>query len=169
MDALSSDELALQGMSFDGRVLRRGFWLYYWLISDRARTLVYVGRTGDNSSPNAGSPFLRIGQHLDSRANAKANALLKQLRKRSVDPAECKFTMRALGPIFPEQRSMPEHIPYRDRMAALECAVARWFRDHGFEVMGDHRCRKSVDRDLLARVLESIKTDGAIEERLGKA
>ena len=58
-------------MGFEGEVLQRGFWLYVWKIAYDQETYLYIGRTGDSSSPNASSPFNRIGQHLDFRENAK--------------------------------------------------------------------------------------------------
>jgi hypothetical protein len=64
-------------MSFDGNVLARGFWLYVWDIRGPSFRRLYVGRTGNSSSPNAQSPFKRIGQHLDPSPNAKGNALGK--------------------------------------------------------------------------------------------
>ncbi len=50
-------------MKFDGALLERGFWLYVWEITGDSSHHVYVGRTGDSSSPHAQSPFKRIGQH----------------------------------------------------------------------------------------------------------
>ena len=52
-------------MKFDGHLLARGFWLYIWEIKGASSHHVYVGRTGDTSSPHAQSPFKRVGQHLD--------------------------------------------------------------------------------------------------------
>lgn len=90
-------------MSFDGHLLERGFWLYVWRIVSPQGVFLYVGRTGDSSSPHAGSPFSRIGQHLDFRPYAKGNALGRRLAAAGVRPAECLFEMLAVGPIFPEQ------------------------------------------------------------------
>ncbi len=43
-----------QVVQFDGAFLRRGFWLYVWEVTvPNGATIVYVGRTGDSSSPNA--------------------------------------------------------------------------------------------------------------------
>lgn len=66
-------------MRFDGHLLNRGFWLYVWEIKGPQSHHIYVGRTGDSSSPHASSLFKRIGQHLDHRPNAKGNALGRQL------------------------------------------------------------------------------------------
>ena len=65
-------------MTFDGHLLNRGFWLYVWEIKGSMSHHVYVGRTGDSSSPHASSPFKRIGQHLNPSSKAKGNALSKQ-------------------------------------------------------------------------------------------
>jgi hypothetical protein len=67
--------LTLYKMQFDGTVLQRGYWLYVWKVIAPKQVLFYVGRTGDNSSVNAGSPFVRISQHLNFRLNAKGNSI----------------------------------------------------------------------------------------------
>jgi len=113
-------------MSFNGQILERGFWLYIWKIKSRENLYIYVGRTGDSSSPNASSPFNRIGQHLDFRANAKGASLAKRLKEAGVDPKQSNFNMLALGPLFEEQQTMEEHRPYRDCMATLEFEVAEY-------------------------------------------
>src|SRR5215210_6860569 len=125
-------------MSFDGYVLARGFWLYVWDIRGPSFKRLYVGRTGDTSSPNAQSPFKRICQHLDPSPNAKGNALGKQLSRAGIDPLECKFEMVAIGPIFPEQDTMDQHKPICDQVAALERALADFLRQQGYAVPGSH-------------------------------
>lgn len=58
-----------QIVAFDGAFLRRGFWLYVWeVVAPDGAEYLYVGRTGDSSSPYAQSPFVRMGQHLGFRA-----------------------------------------------------------------------------------------------------
>ena len=113
-------KLTSYSMSFHGDLLKRGFWLYVWDIRTASERHLYVGRTGDSSSCNAASPFQRIGQHLDSRANAKGNALAKQLKKLAADPALCAFDMTAIGPLFPEQADFEAHKPIRDRVVLLK-------------------------------------------------
>ena len=49
-------EMKAYAMSFDGALLGRGFWLYVWRITDGSRSVLYVGRTGDSSSPHASYP-----------------------------------------------------------------------------------------------------------------
>jgi hypothetical protein len=121
-------------MSFDGGLLQRGFWIYAWHIRREASEVVYVGRTGDSSSANASSPFRRIGQHLDPSPQAKGNAMARQLRKEGIDPKRCRFEMVAIGPIYPEQNDYVSHVPFRDRMAALERAVADELTLRGYKV-----------------------------------
>jgi hypothetical protein len=117
---------------FDGALLARGFWLYVWEIKSGFDRFLYVGRTGDSSSPNAQSPFKRIGQHLDANPNAKGNALGKQLARAGVKCDQCSFEMIAIGPVFPEQSSYAEHVPKRDQMAALERAAADFLKARGY-------------------------------------
>jgi hypothetical protein len=139
-------------MSFDGRVLERGFWIYVWRVTAPSapnRPLVYVGRTGDSSSRFAASPFLRIGRHLDFRTTAKANSLARHLKAENIVPADCAFQMIALGPFFEEQQTIELHRPYRDQMAAVECYVAAQLKDRGFKVLGRTNTRKKCPPELL--------------------
>jgi hypothetical protein len=113
-------------------------WLYIWRIDRPNSRHLCVGRTGDSSSPHASSPFKRIGEHLDVRPGAKGNALGKQLRQAGLDSQDCTFEMVAFGPIFPEQPTFEKHVPFRDKMAALERAVADELRRRGYTVLGTH-------------------------------
>ncbi|HEY0307313.1 MAG TPA: hypothetical protein VGB94_04075 [Acidobacteriaceae bacterium] len=142
-------------MSFQGELLKRGFWLYVWDIKGDKRHL-YVGRTGDYSSPNASSPFRRIGQHLDARINAKGNTLAKRLREARVDCETCTFEMIAIGPIYPEQTTMATHLQFRDKTSALERALADELRERGYEVLGKHDTKRPTDTSLLSQVLDLI-------------
>ena len=155
-------------MRFDGALLSRGFWLYVWTIICNDRVVLYVGRTGDSSSPNASSPFRRIGQHLDARPNAKGNALATQLGKVGIDPINCAFEMMAFGPIFPEQDNMDDHKVFRDRAAGLERALADHLLAQGHEVVGTHPRRRPLDAktralfdELCVAVDDQLTTAGA--------
>jgi hypothetical protein len=146
-------------MSFDGALLRRGFWLYVWRIRPRGkRPVLYVGRTGDSSSPFASSPFKRIGAHLELRKTAKANSITRCLRRAKIEPSECRYEMVALGPIFPEQSSMKRHGPFRDRAAALEYSLWAWLHRRPYEVIGKHCCRHECrDARVLTRVKRAVR------------
>jgi hypothetical protein len=143
---------------FPGQVLKRGFWLYVIDIRSPERRLLYVGRTGDSSSPHAGSPFGRISQHLDLRPNAKGNALFRNLRRVGVDPSECELEMIAVGPFFPEQTTFKRHKLIRDQMAALEMGVAKQLHGRGFEVLGTHAAREPADPSVLSDVLRLVES-----------
>src|SRR3989344_243991 len=145
--------LSYYSMSFNGELLNRGFWLYVWDIHASDSRHLYVGRTGDQSSPNAASPFNRIGQHLDQRKKAKANSLTKQLRRIGLDPASCSFEMIAIGPIFPEQSDFEAHVPFRNRTAALETALAQHLKARGYDIIGNHPPAATPDADLWEQVV----------------
>src|SRR5579884_3073429 len=87
-------------LRFHGSLLRRGFWLYVCRVAYRRRHFVYVGRTGDSSSINAGSPFTRIGQHLNVKHNARNNMLVRHVRREGLNPEKCSYEVLALGPIY---------------------------------------------------------------------
>jgi hypothetical protein len=165
---IEAEKLTAHTAKFDGALLERGFWLYVWTISDdRQRRVRYVGRTGDSSSPHASSPFRRIGQHLGLGDNAKANSLARRLEVAGMDPKRCIFEMFAVGPLFKEQKGdMAKHRPLRDRMAALEIAVANHVRK---KVGDDNFIGKHASRQLLAVVdAERLKRVCAlIDEKLG--
>jgi hypothetical protein len=140
------------GMRFDGNLLNRGFWLYVWEIKGPTSHHVYVGRTGDSSSPHASSPFKRIGQHLDPAPNAKGNALRRHLERTGVNFNQCSFEMIAIGPIWQEKITFDAHRPIRDRMAALERAIADELRNRGYVVLGTHPRRGNPDAALLDEI-----------------
>ncbi len=155
-------EVESYSIKFDGRVLERGFWLYVIDISTTDGHQLYVGRTGDSSSCNAGSPFARIGQHLDYRTKARGNALARNLRAVGINPSTCTMEMFAIGPMFPEERTFSVHKRVRDVMAGLEGAVATALRQRGFTVLGKHSVSHAPDPGKLNEVLRLI------EKQLGK-
>lgn len=88
-------------VTLDGAMLRRGFWLYVWEIATpNGEKVLYVGRTGDSSSPNAQSLFNRMGQNLGTLATS--SMVRNNLEKRGFDPVECTFRMVGRGPVFEE-------------------------------------------------------------------
>ncbi len=142
----------LHQLKFSGATLERGFWPYTWRIENESREFFYVGRTGDSSSKYAASPFSRLGQHLDVRPNAKANMLLRHVRRLGIDPLACTFELLAFGPLFPEQTTPELHRQYRDRIAPLESALAEILRSTGREVIGSHGSKVKPDPTLVAGV-----------------
>ena len=148
--------LSLYKMQFEGEVLERGYWLYVWKVNAPTQTLFYVGRTGDSSSVNAQSPFVRISQHLNFRQNAKGNSLSKHLSSIQINPRLCQFQMAAVGPIFPEEKTRDKHYEKRDILAALERELSDYLKKLGCNVLGTHKSRKSVDQSLVLSVQNLI-------------
>lgn len=143
-------------LSFGGAVLERGFWLYVWRVTCDENLFFYVGRTGDSSSRFAASPFARIGQHLDIKPKANANMLLRHIRSRGLDPEQCSYKLIAVGPIFPEQKTMEEHRKHRDIVAPLEAALAQHLRSKRHDVCGSHSSKFPLDRGLFAQILSKV-------------
>jgi hypothetical protein len=147
-------------LTFDGKWLERGFWLYVWEVKvpRHKAPLLYVGRTGDSSSLNAASPFNRMGQHLDLRPSAQAAMLTKNLMARGIGPEQlpkCRFRLVAVGPILEERRAIDtkapseaerdEHHRRRDLIAALERDLAEALKTAGYEVINEIRSRKVAE------------------------
>jgi hypothetical protein len=146
-------------LTLPGPMLRRDFWLYVWrVVGDGHTELLYVGRTGDNSSPNA-SPHIRMGQHLGSIQNQ--NALRSHLIKRGVKPEECQaFDLVAHGPIYNEILKsdnfdhtdkvarlalMKLHTPLRDIVGAMEKRLAAELSAAGYTVMNTVKWQHAVE------------------------
>ena len=135
----------LQTLSFDGAILQRGFWLYVWEITPAgAAALYYVGRTGDSSSTNAQSPFNRMGQHLGF--NVASNTLRRQLLAQGVIPEACQFKLVAVGPLDAEstEDSRTQHDERRDKVAAMEKALAGLMLESGYNVINRVHSKKAL-------------------------
>ena len=159
LNADVSWHMKVSRVSFNGAILARGFWLYAWRITCGEVQFFYVGRTGDSSSQYAASPFSRLGQHLDVRATATANMLLRHVRKEGLDPTHCNYELVAFGPIFPEQLDLATHRLHRDRIAPLENQLAELLRARGFRVVGKHGSKRAVDPDLLSQIRDAFNME----------
>lgn len=132
-------------LAMPGAMLKRGFWLYVWRIETPKGTMLYVGRTGDSSSPRANPPYMRMGQHLGRNKNQ--NALRRQLEGKGVKPEACaSFELIAHGPLFPEQADSIKHEKPRDIMAALEKRLRDCLCESGYQVLNVVRSRKKLDK-----------------------
>ena len=151
-------------MTLPGPMLSRGFWLYVWRVKSPSGEKLYVGRTGDNSSPYATAPYTRMGQHLGfSKAQ---NSLRRLLTDQGILPEECdSFELIAHGPIFPEvsghddlDRSalMELHVPPRNSVGALERELATRLKDAGYDVLNTVRWRHEQDEELWAKVRDEF-------------
>jgi len=148
---------AIYELNFDGELLERGFWLYVWEITTPSQThLYYVGRTGDSSSDNAQSPFNRMAQHLGF--NEKSNPLRRYLRGEGVAPEKCNFRLVAHGPIVKEAGSPHAHRERRDRVSAMEKALATTMTAVGYRVMNRVNCRIEVDAQMFKTVRAAFTT-----------
>jgi len=140
---------SLQALSFSGDILQRGFWLYVWEITPAGETpLYYVGRTGDSSSTHAQSPFNRMGQHLGF--NEASNTLRRRLQAQGVTPEACHFKLVAVGPLDAEstEDTRAEHDERRDRIAAMEKALADQMLEAGYNVINRVQSKKTLDHQM---------------------
>ncbi|EEE45447.2 hypothetical protein [Roseibium alexandrii] len=146
-------------LTLPGPMLRRGFWLYVWrIIVPDGRELLYVGRTGDNSSPHASPVYIRMGQHLGSAKNT--NALRKHLTEHGIAPEDCvEFDMVAHGPIYAEVEKpadynhddkeiratlMKQHLPIRDIVGAMEKRLADDLSAANYVVMNEVKWKPTI-------------------------
>tara|TARA_R110002095_G_scaffold172885_1_gene150277 strand:+ start:2715 stop:3242 length:528 start_codon:yes stop_codon:yes gene_type:complete len=147
-------------LTLPGPMLRRGFWLYVWRVTTQKGEMLYVGRTGDSSSPHATAPYTRMGQHLGF---AKAsNSLRRLLLENGVTPEDCaEFDLVSYGPIFAEVTSeedadraarMVQHTPLRDTMAGLEKRLRDALDAAGYPVLNIVHSKKPLDTARWAEV-----------------
>lgn len=160
---------ATHTLTLPGAMLERGFWLYVWRVETPVGEYLYVGRTGDNSSPNASAPYQRMGQHLGRQKNQ--NALRKHLDHCGIVPEHCKnFHLITYGPLFEQAVGMDDHEAPRDVMAALEKALADTLKTAGYQVMNKVYCRKPLDKALFTSVREAFaKQLPKLQEGRGRA
>lgn len=138
-------------VSLDGGFLARGFWIYVWEVKAADhRPMLYVGRTGDSSSPNAQSPFNRMGQHLGFAKNS--SMLRNHLESRGVSPGLCAYRLIAHGPILAEAEDWNSHVIRRDRAAAVERQLAEDLVAAGHDVLNAVNSGKELDEELYAPV-----------------
>lgn len=142
---------ALHAISLPGVMLQRGFWLYVWRIRAQGETMLYVGRTGDESSPHASAPYDRFGQHLGR--NKMQNALRRNLETRGITlPQVDHYDFLFYGPVHPEAADMAAHIPLRDAAAAAEKKLADSLTAAGYTVLNRVNCRRPLDPALWDQV-----------------
>lgn len=145
-------------------MLHRGMWLYVWRVETPKGEMLYVGRTGDSSSPHATAPYTRMGQHLGfSKA---ANSLRRLLLENGVTPEDCaRFELISHGPIYPEiglkkdqlrDEQMRLHTPVRDKMAGLEKKLRDALHELGYRVLNVVHSKKVYDKDVWHEVREAF-------------
>jgi hypothetical protein len=140
---------------FEGDTLRRGCWRYVWEVTaPDDEKLLYVGRTGDISSPRAASPFGRMGQHLGS---VKANNMLRtHLGKRGMSPEDCGFRFVAHGPILNEAKDWEGHVPRRNIIGGLEQKLEQELRQAGWNVLNTVKGTFVLDEQLWKDILPAF-------------
>lgn len=145
---------SLHRPSLPGPMLQRGFWLYVWRIETPIGQLLYVGRTGDNSSPHATAPYTRMGQHLGFQKTQ--NALRKHLTHCGILPEECvTFDLIAHGPIYAQvdhdgsdrDTLMERHKPLRDQVGTLEKLLCDGRKAGRYTVMNTVNCKWVLTED----------------------
>lgn len=134
-------------------MLERGFWLYVLRVTTPMGEMLYIGRTGDSSSPHATAPYTRMGQHLGfSKA---ANSLRRLLIENGITPEACvNFELISHGPIYPEvglkdgqdrNVQMELHKPVRDKVAALEKKLRDELCSAGYRILNVVHSKKTYD------------------------
>jgi len=155
-------------LRFEGALLERGFWVYVCRVRHKDQNLLYVGRTGDNPSPFAASPFSRLARHLDLLPSATANTLVRHLRNHYHDPILCSYLLVAVGPLEPEQQNYRDHQRIRKQVGLIEAKLAQQLEADGFNVVGKHpSLRGGVldhrNRERYVSILRSIRN--ALKDR----
>jgi hypothetical protein len=140
-------------VEFDGTVLRRGFWLYVWDIAHPdGDNVLYVGRTGDNSSPYAQALLWRIEKNAGETATTRM--VRRHLENRGIDVFACQYRVIGHGPIYDQvlDKDFAAHKPLRDTVGAMEKKLAEDLRDAGYDVMNTVRWKPALDPELYAPI-----------------
>lgn len=147
-----------------GGMLSRGFWLYVWRVTTPKGERLYIGRTGDSSSPHATAPYTRMGQHLSF--SKSANSLRRLLTENGITPEACSnFELISHGPIYPEiglqegqdrAAQMDLHKPVRDKVAGLEKKLRDELATAGYSVLNIVHSKKAYDESDWQNVREAF-------------
>lgn len=143
---------ALHALGFPGVLLARGFWLYVWhIVTAEGETVLYMGMTGDTSSPNSQSPFSRVSQHLGT--NKHATALRRHLEGKGIEPTTCRsLDLVAYEPILPEAETLDEHKRRWRKIGPLERALGDALKNAGYGVLNDIHWTHELDEQLWQQV-----------------
>jgi hypothetical protein len=147
-------------IEFDGTVLRRGFWLYVWDITvPDGNHVLYVGRTGDNSSPYAQALLWRVERNAGE--NATTQMVRKHLLSREIDVFGCHYRVVGHGPIFEQVagKDFAAHKPLRDKVGALEKRLADDLKAAGYDVMNSVTWKPPLDAELYDLVRTAFEAD----------
>lgn len=151
--------MKISRMFFDGAILERGYWIYAILICHKSnKEYLYIGRTGDNSTKNAGSPFQRVANHFNLLPSAPMNTIKRLIKQNGYKSSEYRFRLFAIGPIYPERKD-ESHWPIRNKMTALEKSVADHFRLKGYNVIGEHKDNDAQDPQLTEKVIKTLESE----------
>lgn len=156
----------MKALNFNGDILVRGFWIYIWEIVSNSEKYYYVGRTGDNSSSNAGSPISRMSLHFDLRSSATANQVIRKLQDKQIVPQQCSYFLYTYGPFYPEtKKDWNEHTILRNEIALIEAQVAEYLKENGKTVLGNHPKLGEYNIDIFSKIKKDLQSDGVLSKR----
>ena len=139
-------------------LLKRGFWLYIWKITQPSgMPILYVGMTGDTGSYNAQSPINRVSAHLSN--NPHSNALRRHAEDKKIDLEACRrLELAAFGPISKVPKNDKEaYRAERRKVAALEKALWLALEKEGHQMLnGCPRCTIECSAARLATVRDAF-------------
>jgi hypothetical protein len=141
-------------------LLEEGFWLYVIKIKTKEnQEYLYVGRTGDTSSPNSAAPIKRLSQHLGSNKNN--NSLQRHIDVKQMSDLE----FIAHGPVFPAEKHLEEesreikmarHKEPLGNISALECKLAQELKNAGYNVLNEVRSNATLNESKWQEVKEAF-------------
>ena len=113
-------------IKFQSAILRRGFWIYVVQITDsKGKKYYYVGRTGDSSSVNAASLFVRLGRHFENKKKAKGNTLWRAIEREEID--KDKLSFQIVG--FYLQKEEKQKEKYQKIIKEISCVEDKLHKD----------------------------------------
>jgi hypothetical protein len=146
-------------VKFSGKTLERGFWIYVVQITNpNGQKYFYVGMTGDSSSLNAASLFVRIGRHLDTKEKAKGNTLFKSIREeKQLWPFLYKLDFEIIG--FYLQGEIRENYGrIRSEISHLEDKLHKDLEKEGYKILGSKWEKNPIIYDYWQKEYSEILT-----------
>lgn len=133
-------------ITFSGKTLDRGFWIYVVRIANpKKQRYFYVGMTGDPSSFNAASLFVRMGRHLDVKKNAKGNTLFRAIKnEEKLLPFLHKLNFEIIG-FYLKEENKKDHKKIREEASHLEDRLHKDLEAEGYAVLGSKWAKQKPD------------------------
>ena len=133
--------------------VKRGFWIYVIKVFCRdGKDCFYVGMTGDNGYPKAGSMFNRLSKHLGS--NRPSSALTNALERNGLLDKWIKLEIFGL---YLEKENEKEHREIKREISHIENKLAADFKSAKYKIISNQNSKVELSEKSEKQYQEIVK------------